>query len=1527
MTLGAAVALGATAMEKMTLGTNVVWEAQKVAKTLEAPKDDVGAWQKTAWDGVTGRKDESGGTWKRTKITVPADWKDQFVRLALGPLQRVDAIVFVNGKMAGEVLRPGGDLDVSRFLKSGAENELRIYYTVTGEGTSHGQWGFGDWKQHAIAPGPYYRPPCLVASKGPQITDVFANTSWREKRLRVEVEVENPGQGSGEKSLTADAQTLSAVVTDTDGKVVKSVSSAVSRLSSLPCDNPRARRYAVDIPWADPICWEFNRPYLYKAKVSLRSSASTFDFDCRFGFREIWREGKELMMNGHKVRLRTNYAYNANRWGIEFLHDIGYNVLTYNHNIDPFPSLLSEEMMNAYDELGMGFFCSPGNLGNIAGNDINKNPEAAEQYRKFLGFFHKLTRNHPSLTACYVTQMIICHIGFGADAIGQSLGKSDRDEAINKARDVNRTWNPNILYYSHADGPNGDMGSGNMYLNWTPLQEREEWLTKWATDGVIPWHGAEFGQPYMGCWYDRNHLFVATEHLAQYFGDRAYETEPVDILAETIDAGADMPDGHGSEIGHRIVQQLPLYQALERLFVWRTNSRWRADGLNGGNLWFNRQGYGSEKCGPYGRNDIELSGPLHGKRPDWASPAYDAYQLGNLDFCGYIGGTPSHHDKTHAYYAGEMIAKQAVFVWDGGTPRTFTCTATFNGEKKYVQIEKMVPGETAFRPIVFKAPSVEKKTSFELVMTFADETGKNWFTDTLPIEVYPKTVEKLKVSGKVALFDPAGLSANVLDGLGVKYQKVVSPDDVAAMKDISLLVIGKNAAGRFPLTGLDERVKEGLDILVLPQDAATWKAFGLRPMDAMARILWARDPALGLTDDMLAYWRGAPQYGTKDWGPVMSHAKQRGPRWTRNHVVAGFVLQVPEQVGYESVIDGEFDMNYAAVLRFRSGKGAITYCTLDFENRMGVDPAATETARQIFSTFPTGEAASTFNDTTVYVKAEDAIAWSTLKTKAEGGAVVLVENNARIAQEAGLTLSAPTEVRKVMPATGDAFRGIGPSLWRWSDRLDATKVTAAPSPFAVLADGLVAQAKIGKGKVVFLMVPRGQFLSRYQDVAGAQTAALASGKWMVDFYAQALQALGAPPSGADTHSHDLAKKWRRVETTWFDFSARNVIDRLTKEKVIGNGGQAPVGIRVMGGTEIWQADCSAVKWADYAAEVEKGVNFLIVDPNEDVCRSLGFEVARRSVFEFPAVAFDGVTMPAFSLKALEGPTFRTIVKAPSGFTVVGNGLFAVGTIGPAKMIVSMLPFGTIAKEVSFFKERQRTCAYAEEHVDRLYARVMTNLGFAPDAKVARRAFYQAGVAPFQPLPSVYVLGPFATEKDDSTLLDTVWCEEGEKMTIAGDFNPNIDFPIPQGGTCNWRPTLDPDASGCFDFRKLGGKFESASFPCTYAIATVNRKEAGEALLKIGVDWRVRVWVNGEEVFATQMGAHHPKFALKLNLKKGDNVISFKVGAGRSANKLWALLEGESNLPKNAVTDPELDRMNLYADRVVPAFDPYEFTFW
>ncbi|MGN0833706.1 MAG: hypothetical protein ACI4RD_08695 [Kiritimatiellia bacterium] len=285
---------------------------------------------------------------------------------------------------------------------------------------------------------------------------MFANTSWRRHQVTFECEP----VGAGEVTIE---------VLDADGKTVK-------------CGRGRER---IEIPWADPICWELGRPYLYTCRARFGEDELTF----RFGFREIWREGKEIMMNGHKAHWRPAYPFAARRHGVEFLQDIGYNVVGWFHSADSVSvSDWTLAALDELDELGVGVFVNCGAGLNIVRGRSADDPETARLYREFQRMFHRHTRNHPSVMAGYVAQMIICATGaHDPTQLAMHEATGARDRLINLFRDINREYNPNILYYSHADGNNGDLASGNLYLNFTPLQEREEWLSNWATNGVMPW--------------------------------------------------------------------------------------------------------------------------------------------------------------------------------------------------------------------------------------------------------------------------------------------------------------------------------------------------------------------------------------------------------------------------------------------------------------------------------------------------------------------------------------------------------------------------------------------------------------------------------------------------------------------------------------------------------------------------------------------------------------------------------------------------------------------------------------------------------------------------------------------------------------------------------------------------------------------------------------------------------------------------------------------------------------------------------
>ena len=51
----------------------------------------------------------------------------------------------------------------------------------------------------------------------------------------------------------------------------------------------------------------------------------------------------------------------------------------------------------------------------------------------------------------------------------------------------------------------GDISATNHYLNFIPLQEREEWMSYWAQQGNLPYIAVEFGTP-LTCSFMRGHM-------------------------------------------------------------------------------------------------------------------------------------------------------------------------------------------------------------------------------------------------------------------------------------------------------------------------------------------------------------------------------------------------------------------------------------------------------------------------------------------------------------------------------------------------------------------------------------------------------------------------------------------------------------------------------------------------------------------------------------------------------------------------------------------------------------------------------------------------------------------------------------------------------------------------------------------------------------------------------------------------------------------------------------------------------------
>jgi beta-galactosidase len=1123
----AALALAApspAARHSLTLSSR--WSVQPASAPDRAPRaGDWGVfdWAEHEWrdrdlrypDTSWGGRDraEIDSLWFEQAVTVPLAWRGQKV---IADFHRVegDAIVFLNGRRVGERLRPGGEVELTGAVRWGEVNRLAVFVTRDYTGISRGFEQ--DPLRRAAREGRIPRERWHVGITGPvvlstrppvaAVTDVFAVPSWRRKELALEVEVET---GSALRDLRIEAR-----VADEDGRTALELP---ARRVSVPAGRSTHR---VAAAWADPVPWELDDPYLYTAEVRLLRSGRVVDEapPVRFGFREVWTEGRRLVMNGHPSRWRL-----AGQWGLTpdslpFFRLMGANVFHFQPHSQAWWSdwadspLLDDSLLDALDETGSGATIPLPTINHVGGR-LRSSPEVRREYREAVRYYQRRYRNHPSILAWTVGMnygIPLSNIAPRGMGVVSSSGPDAKARVIEEACDIAREQDPTRLVFSHAGGSRGDISSSNVYLNWVPLQEREEWPMAWAGSGSMPYAAVEFGPPYStNAW--RGPAFLLTEYLAIYQGDEAYATEGRPGLARTLAYGAANRKGHGA-LSDVDLDSYPGLWELRRLFVRNTDRAWRTWGVNGGWLYWNLDlGYGDPPGFKPGRDSAyDRYGAMEERvtaRPEWVNPNFDIHAEGMQPLLAYLAGWPLHTDKTHAFFPGQPIRKQVALVWDGARARELAAEWTLSPRGGAAldggAVRLAVPaGGILLEPIETRAPRVGERTPLLLRLVVRD--GEEIVAeDVLDLQAFPP-VKPMPGSLRVALHDPEGRSRPWIEALGVRP---VPWRPGASLEGVDLLVVGREAlrpGSPLPYAAAD--VSRGLRVVVLEQRPEIWEAMGFRSLETMPRYVFARDagsPVLaGLEPEDLVNWRGSPDL-LPEGEPARSHRVQRAPKWTNRHAVAPVVLQVPQVTGFTPLLVAEFDLDYSPLLEWRHGRGAVWFCTLALSERVGDDPAATLLARNLLE--HAARAGLPFPRRVVYAGgpggwelvgsvAAGAERGSDLRSPGEtlavlgegetgigpdalhaflaaGGRALVLPRDAAALQAEGLAVR-QAFLAGAAPEAHPLLRAVGPNVLRWRTPLRVALFTPAgrPDGAEVLAGGAVLHRPVGGGEMVHLQV-------------------------------------------------------------------------------------------------------------------------------------------------------------------------------------------------------------------------------------------------------------------------------------------------------------------------------------------------------------------------------------------------------------------------------------------------------------------------
>jgi hypothetical protein len=148
---------------------------------------------------------------------------------------------------------------------------------------------------------------------------------------------------------------------------------------------------------------------------------------------------------------------------------------------------------------------------------------------------------------------------------------------------------PTRPVFIHNGGSVGDIYTINNYLNFIPLQEREEWLSAYARNGDMPLMYVEFGTPVnISMMRGRNgfqRAYVSeswlTEFASIYLGNDAYKLEPADYRKRVAEIFIkDQTYQWSQQMRER--DYAPSWMRLQDLFISNTWRSWRTMGMTGG---------------------------------------------------------------------------------------------------------------------------------------------------------------------------------------------------------------------------------------------------------------------------------------------------------------------------------------------------------------------------------------------------------------------------------------------------------------------------------------------------------------------------------------------------------------------------------------------------------------------------------------------------------------------------------------------------------------------------------------------------------------------------------------------------------------------------------------------------------------------------------------------------------------------------------------------------------------------------------
>jgi beta-galactosidase len=954
---------------------------------------------------------EVTAAWYQREIVVPKEWATRRVSVSMDNLNSY-ASVYLDGRLVGEARFPGGEVDITSAVREPGQHKLAllvIALPLKAVMLSYTDSAAAREQKGAVARRGLCGDVFLVSTpQGPRLADLRVETSVRKKELRLNALL---------KSVALDGKYRLQARVFEGRNPVKEFASPEFRGSEI-----NQGHFEFSQAWLPDKLWDTHTPQnQYQVEVTLLDAAGKAldtSWRIRFGFRELWIDGRDFYLNGSRIFLSAvpldnaqvsaaSATYDAARESLERLKTFGINfVYTHNYGCEPGAHLGFEEILRAADDAGMLVSFSQPHFSHYDWKEADA--DQRNGYAGHAAYYVGLAQNHPS-----VVMYSMSHNATGYDedmnpALIDGIHDARDSWALKNAALATRAQkivsrlDPSRIVYHHASGNLGPMHTINFYPNFAPIQELSDWFEHWSTEGVKPVFTCEYGAPftwdwtlYRG-WYRGQREFGSAavpwefclaEWNAQFVGDPAFAIsdaekrnlrwEAEQFRADKVWHRWDYPVEVGSD---RLEERYPIF-ARYITDNWRAFRTWEVSAVSPWeweHFWKLREGVARTRENL--KTDWQnLQRP--GFSPDYLDERYErmdmAYQrsdwvptaaaraliANNGPILAYLAGKPgAFTSKDHLFRSGETVKKQIVIINNSRQPLTGACEWSFKGPGAFVGTAafSLTTGEQKRLPISFEIPSQAASGSYQLVMLTKFSNGEVQ-TDSLGLEVLGNAVAA-RQSGKIALFDPVGETARLLQDLGVVVEPIRNTGDLAAY---NTLIVGKSALTVDGAAPDISRVRQGLKVLIFEQSSEVLeKRLGFRVQEYGLRQVYARvpdHPALaGLTARQLQDWRGEAtllprqlKYESRPrYGPTVEWCGIRVPRLWRcgnRGNVASVLIEKPIVGDFLPIVDGGFSLQYSPLLEHREGDGLILFCQMDVTGRSEHEPAADALARNLLN--------------------------------------------------------------------------------------------------------------------------------------------------------------------------------------------------------------------------------------------------------------------------------------------------------------------------------------------------------------------------------------------------------------------------------------------------------------------------------------------------------------------------------------------------------------------------------------------------